>query len=113
MRKRNAMIAPLVACLSACVAHAPVIVTAPAPVTTETVAGGAASGSGIAQSIPAMPGISGMARLDDARFIVVQDKKAFESGNRLGLVEFDRQAPSIRYVPMPFPATSGGRTSDL
>ncbi|MEM8985042.1 MAG: hypothetical protein AAGC71_18680, partial [Pseudomonadota bacterium] len=82
-------------------------------VTTETVAGGAASGSGIAQSIPAMPGISGMARLDDARFIVVQDKKAFESGYRLGLVELDRQAPSIRYVPMPFPATSGGRTSDL
>ena len=52
------------------------------------------------QASPALPGISGMAQIEPDRFLVVQDKKISNPGERLGVLQvFADKAP--RYQPIP------------
>jgi len=52
------------------------------------------------QATPALPGISGMAQIEPDRYLVVQDKKISNPGERLGVLQvFADKAP--RYQPIP------------
>ena len=52
------------------------------------------------QTTPSLPGISGMAQIDTDRYLVVQDKKISNPGERLGVLQvFADKAP--RYQPIP------------
>ena len=52
------------------------------------------------QATPSLPGISGMAQIDTDRYLVVQDKKISNPGERLGVLQvFADKAP--RYQPIP------------
>ncbi|MEM1261442.1 MAG: hypothetical protein AAGH76_03520 [Pseudomonadota bacterium] len=106
MLKQVTIVLLLVVGAGACVAHAPVVV----PTRASTQAAAVAEPAMVSQVVP---GVSGMARFDADTYIVVQDKKSFETGGRLGLITVDKASSSIRYRELAFPVTGSGRTSDL
>lgn len=61
-----------------------------------------------------IPGISGMARLDDRSFLTVHDAKVFEpEQTRVGLLTVDASAELLTFEPLEFPKDATTLSSDL